>query len=194
MNKNTILSFLLSAAIVGGALWVAERSMTKPVAFSAVSNAPPLPQTPSAAPPESPKTVPARTRTEIVQDAQPRSGALSKCTIQGKTVYSDTNCPVGSKAEKIALHETAGIVSPAREALEDWAAKRHAQERNEEIITQKIVAANGPQTTKSDECQWLSERIDTLDARARQPQTGQMQDWIKDQRRGARDRQYALRC
>lgn len=48
-------------------------------------------------------------------------------------------------------------------------------------------------STKS-ECKALDARVEQLDAMARQPQSGQMQDWIRGQRQQARDRQFALRC
>lgn len=44
------------------------------------------------------------------------------------------------------------------------------------------------------ECKALDERVTQLDAMARQPQSGQMQDWIRGERKTARDRQFALRC
>lgn len=45
-----------------------------------------------------------------------------------------------------------------------------------------------------DPCKALDERIEHLDSIARQPQSGQMQDWLRGERKQARDRQFALRC
>ncbi|WP_299796901.1 hypothetical protein [Ramlibacter sp.] len=44
------------------------------------------------------------------------------------------------------------------------------------------------------ECKALDGRVEQLDAEARQPQSAQMQDWIRGQRQQARDRQFALHC
>jgi hypothetical protein len=44
------------------------------------------------------------------------------------------------------------------------------------------------------ECQSLDKQVEHLDAMARQPQSGQMQDWIRAQRQKARERQFSLRC
>lgn len=44
------------------------------------------------------------------------------------------------------------------------------------------------------ECQGLSAQAAQYDAMARQPQSGQMQDWITAEKRKVRDRQYALHC
>lgn len=44
------------------------------------------------------------------------------------------------------------------------------------------------------ECKLLDARIQELDALARQPQSAATQDWIRSERKKARDRQFALRC
>lgn len=44
------------------------------------------------------------------------------------------------------------------------------------------------------ECKALDAKIKNYDSMARQPQSGQMQDWISAQRKAARDRQFQLRC
>ena len=47
---------------------------------------------------------------------------------------------------------------------------------------------------KTGECQSLDASIRQYEAMARQPQPGQMQDWIAARKREARDRQFKLRC
>lgn len=49
-------------------------------------------------------------------------------------------------------------------------------------------------STKKAECKALDEQVARWDAMARQPQSAQTQDWIRGQRKKARDRQFALRC
>lgn len=44
------------------------------------------------------------------------------------------------------------------------------------------------------ECKALKANVAHYDAMARQPQSGQMQDWLSAQRKTARDRQFKLRC
>jgi hypothetical protein len=48
--------------------------------------------------------------------------------------------------------------------------------------------------TASAECTQLRELIASIDAVARQPLPGYEQDRLKDQRRHANDRRFALRC
>lgn len=57
-----------------------------------------------------------------------------------------------------------------------------------------VTRRNHQTVDKSAECQALEESIRQLDARARQPQTGYTQDWIRNERMKARSRQAALRC
>lgn len=59
------------------------------------------------------------------------------------------------------------------------------------------VNAQAPQAagrSKGEECKALDAHITQLDAQARQPQTAQMQDWLRSQKQKARDRQFQLRC
>ncbi len=51
---------------------------------------------------------------------------------------------------------------------------------------------NGPD--KATECRSLRSQIDAFDAQARQPQSGQMQDWISAQKKKARERWFRVGC
>lgn len=44
------------------------------------------------------------------------------------------------------------------------------------------------------ECKALNAQIQQYDSMARQPQSGQTQDWITAQRKKARDRQFQIKC
>jgi len=57
-----------------------------------------------------------------------------------------------------------------------------------------IVGANAPPAAQVAECMALAERIQALDSSARQPQSGQMQDWIRAERTAAVSRRAALHC
>lgn len=64
--------------------------------------------------------------------------------------------------------------------------------------TGSVQAANVQRTAQASgtraECAALKDRIVQLDALARQPQTGQTQDRIKEEKKQVRDRQFRLRC
>lgn len=57
-------------------------------------------------------------------------------------------------------------------------------------VINNVVARPSPR----DECKALDAQIHHWDDAARQPQSGATQDWIREQRKNARDRQFALRC
>lgn len=62
--------------------------------------------------------------------------------------------------------------------------------------TRSTVVTNqvSQQPSTSGECTVLKNRVAELDAMARQPQTGQTQDWISGEKAKARARQFQLRC
>lgn len=57
-------------------------------------------------------------------------------------------------------------------------------------VVQRPVQTGGTRT----ECAALKDRVVHLDALARQPQTGQTQDRIANEKKQVRDRQFRLRC
>ena len=58
----------------------------------------------------------------------------------------------------------------------------------------QAVAAPSPATNNQLACRALDEEVNRLDAWARQPQSAQMQDWIRSKRQNARDEQFRLHC
>lgn len=74
-----------------------------------------------------------------------------------------------------------------------------AQQRRDELDAAaqpgvQAVAAPPAATTKQLACRSLDEEVNRLDALARQPQSAQMQDWIRSKRQNARDAQFRLHC
>lgn len=74
-----------------------------------------------------------------------------------------------------------------------------AQQQRRPVAAQTTTIVNtvveqSPAVTRNAECKSLDARVDQLDAMARQPQSGQMQDWIRGERQKARDRQFRIRC
>lgn len=56
------------------------------------------------------------------------------------------------------------------------------------------VQYQSPGPARASQCAALNDQVAHYDAMARQPQSGQMQDWISQQRKVARDEQFRLRC
>ena len=57
-----------------------------------------------------------------------------------------------------------------------------------------LALAKTPHEKKIERCERLEQRIEKLDAQARQALSGPRQDRIRTQRMKARDEQYRLRC
>lgn len=56
------------------------------------------------------------------------------------------------------------------------------------------AATPDPAFARKGVCTALDQRVNHLDAMARQPQSAQTQDWIRSERQQARDEQFRLRC
>jgi|GEM_PF-6391431 len=126
-------------------------------------------------------------------DPAPRDGTIVKCTVNGKVTYSNTGCEAHQKQEKLALADSAGIVSPSRAQI-DATLARSRRERQTYTTGGSQVMTIGQAETNSAECESLRRHITWLDAVARQPRDAWTQDRIADQRRHATSRQHALHC
>lgn len=137
----------------------------------------------------------AKQRPMASQNAQPdaiaQPGKVTKCVVNGKILYSNEACPKGAKVQAVQLHDTAGVVSPPKEELADLTARRVA---SEQVYSQRLQQVSVLESSKKAECDELGKYIEWLDGMARQPQSGQMQDWIKERKAATQSRQYALHC
>jgi hypothetical protein len=57
-----------------------------------------------------------------------------------------------------------------------------------------VIQQQNPQVARQAECNGLRDSIANLDAQARLPQSGQMQDWLKQRRRELSDQRYRMQC
>lgn len=194
MQKELVLSFVLAVAVVGGALWLLDGPLSQRMqGYSHETGSSSSMQQPKPALEDALDKVPHQPE-NVTQDSATEPGKINKCVLNGKTIYSNAQCPTGAEVKSVELHDSAGIVSPPKEVLSELTAKRKAAElaaERELEAQQRVVRAS---SSNRDECQWLEKRIEYLDSLARQPQSGQMQDWIKEQKAAARSRQFAIHC
>jgi hypothetical protein len=191
MNKELTLSFLLACAVVTGVLWLiaaSDRPVQEPnIPDSAAKAFPHQTHVTNVPEPASASNLPP---SAVEQEIRSSAGGIVKCTVNGKTIYSDQKCPDGARTHQVQLHDTAGVISPKKETLAQLTAQRTAAENVRVGSPQPPAAAPSNQA----ECESLNKHIDWLDSMARQPQSGQKQDWIRQERRKARDRQIAIQC
>lgn len=192
MDKKMTMSFLLACALVIGVLWLvveSDRAGQKQNIPAPNANTSLPPHVAGVPGPTSDSSLQAGA---ALQGMPPGGSGIIKCTVNGKTIYSDQECPDGAKTHQVTLHDTAGVISPKKETLLHQPSQRVAAE-NTQFIPPQSLADAPPQTIQA-ECAYLILHIEQLDSMARQAQSGQMQDWIRQERRNARDRQAAIQC
>ena len=144
--------------------------------------------------------------------AQEGSG-IYKCVVAGKTIYSDTVCDKAGAVAEVKIHHAKGIVSPNRQTIDDtrakiqdqmWVDEEPGRTRTRTITldgvsnTYSVSSAPKPKVVvmpvNVERCGQFDQRLRDLDAMARQPQTGQMQDWIKSEKVNAQSQRAAMQC
>jgi hypothetical protein len=192
IQKDIVTSTVLAIAIVGGGLWLLDRSTS--ISTPVLQNVP-----------DQPRNITDRNISTSRTDRQPEDNAsdtaaipppvahgIRKCTVGGKTTYSNSECPEGTQTKAVVLHDSGGIVSPPKADLLMLMAQRKAAE-GQHGGRQSVVTMGTPQSA-TEECGLLDQHVQYLDSKARQPQSATTQDWIRQERSKARDRQVALHC
>lgn len=149
-----------------------------------------VPATPSGAR-EAPARQDARQRLE--PDAAPRVQRFAKCiSAAGAIAYSDGVCPSGTRAAEVAVNPDINLADGMSDAA------RQASMRNNSAIAQSVVEHERRVAMNVDSpnsaCAGLKALVASIDAAARQPQSAYEQDRLKEQRRQANDKMFALRC
>ncbi|MCY1163971.1 MAG: hypothetical protein V4455_18375 [Pseudomonadota bacterium] len=183
--ERSIIPWLASLILIVGLLYLGYQSITwwriQPTSNAVKSIAPPTNSTPPSAQdlPQESGATPA---------PEPGTRLITKCVVQGKTSYGDSNCATGAVATQVVTKANHNLLQ----------AVRVPPTQTEESPSPSTVIAqssSGPNiATIKAECAALDEHIKYLDALARQPQSGQMQDWIRGERKKARDRQFGIPC
>jgi hypothetical protein len=119
--------------------------------------------------------------------------AVIKCVANGVTLYAETeaDCLAHAKRTVVRIDSSQNISAPVPTLPP------------QPVLTAppvRIAAADPPAPTvdplaqKKVLCQTVEEEIKWIDERARQPLSGQEQDWLAAKRKKARDEQFRLRC
>lgn len=161
----------------------AER-VSPPIAESVRNTVPQPMQTPTQPLPVQPAHVYSNT-----PNATAGITPVAKCIVNGKTSYSDGSCPEGSVSSHIVTRDNHNLMAAVRPE-----AVQQTQSPVNPYRTEVQTHFFNPAAAQKSECQALEAQIQHWDAMARQPQSGQMQDWIREQRNRARDRQFSIRC
>lgn len=133
-----------------------------------------------AEPPGAPQTRPDASRQTIM-----------KCIERGRVSYGEAGACNGELVE-VPIDTRNNVVEPDRQALEYMARPRPQEPARPPPAA--ISRGAAPTQSGQTECQAIDAQIAALDAQARQPQTAQMQDYLKGLRAKLRSRQFELHC
>lgn len=120
----------------------------------------------------------------------PGTQVVTKCVVNGKTSYGDGACTQGATASLLTTRDNHNLMAAIRpEAIMPSKAA---------VVQPDAVEQSSPAipiaSAKKFQCQALDATVKNLDAQSRQPQGPQMMDWIKAERKKARDQQFRLSC
>lgn len=130
---------------------------------------------------------------ELESARSPRVQRFAKClTPTGEATYSDGPCPVGTQMGEVSVKPDANLADGVAQDTRQASMRHNGAIALSVYEHERRVAMNVD--SFSSECAQLNALIASSDAAARQPQSGFEQDRLRDQRKRARDRQFALRC
>ncbi|CAN7372027.1 hypothetical protein [Polaromonas sp. LjRoot131] len=157
--------------------WLTYRPPAAAIKQTTVSN-PPM-EHPSARPPQS----------SAPSVLDPGTKTVTKCVINGNTSYGDGSCGAGGVTTQVPTKANHNLMVAVRP---------QAPAQAEEPISQPVAEMKDQPTSAASvvkaRCEALEAKIASLDAMGRQPQTLQTYDWIRDERKKARDEQFRVPC
>lgn len=111
----------------------------------------------------------------------------------GRTFWANSHC----NQHRALVDRMVNV--PANVSFEQQVALAEGQRPAVRQVTQPRMLTVSPSPnavvgSQQYECDRLDAHVRYLDAMARQPQSGVVQDWIRGERQSARDRQFRLRC
>lgn len=123
-----------------------------------------------------------------IQSIPAEQSVVTKCVVQGKVSYGDGACPAGAVTSTVTTKSNQNIMA----AVSVQPNARAVTPEQRPIAPQ--VNPDVSYTAGKAECLALEAQIKSLDSMSRQPQGAQMQDWIREERKKARDRQARIPC
>lgn len=114
---------------------------------------------------------------------------VTKCVVNGHATFTDQECPHDSVASSVTVNTAnVGTVAPRTTAT------TNVQVDVAPAAQLPTPVVRPPVDARSLECPALELQIKQIDAMARQPQSGQIQDALAEQKKKLQSRQFALHC
>jgi hypothetical protein len=122
--------------------------------------------------------------------AAAHSGSIYLCkTYSGGTFWAQAHCNQHNALIERIVSVPDGLPWDQQVALAEQQRNGSRQPQHRVVPDEVNVHAS-----RKSECRSLDARITQLDGMARQPQGAQTHDWIRSERKQARDRQFEIRC
>ena len=197
------LHIILIWLLVGLVLWIAANwFLTHQRATQRLAAPPPAAQSQPAVEAPAPQAAlptedryPANTQAYRQNNPAASNQQVIKCTAGGKTMYSDTPCPIGALATAVQITQAPPVPpQPLRSAPPPTQTPANWPQPPIVIVQAPQTPVVDPSAMRQLECKALDDEIKRLDSWARQPNSGQTQDLIRDRRKRARDRQFEIHC
>ena len=135
---------------------------------------------------------------------QRQTQLVQKCVVNDRVTYSGaaeckgglaSQLDVGSAPDSGAQQFASSAVQTKAGQFADGLVAQRLQAPADDAAQAAAAAhARRLEASRRAECLQLDGIIGSLDSQARQPSSGQIQDWIRSQRTDARSRQFALHC
>lgn len=127
------------------------------------------------------------------QKRDERVDQVARCvSASGSVAYTDQPCRQSERAGLVELRPDSNLADGMSVEARQASNRSSALAAQQQAAHERRVAMNVTQS--SSECSELDSQIAALDAAARLPQPGSEQDRLRQERKRARDRQFALRC
>lgn len=184
--KIVVVTALLLFALFRIINWVLdERAQGKTANPSKPPNSSAAVELPNSRPP------PRETQAPDVSPEQPgKSRIITKCVVGSKTSYTDGPCATDAVSSQVITKLDQNLMDSVRPAP----AKAAIAPPQPETSPLPDQTQDRAATANAAECSELENRIIHLDNIARQPQGPQTQDWVRNERKKARDRQFRIAC
>lgn len=151
-----------------------------------------LEEQPFAQPADSSKRTPEEHPAVQPQTSQ-RIQRVAKClSPTGAVTYSDAPCPAGARPSAVDIRPDSNLADGMSDRERSNSLRQNVEAAQAIAAHERVVAVNVYQA--GTECPQLDALIAAIDSAARLPQPGLEQDRLREQRKRARDRQFALRC
>ncbi|HWW05137.1 hypothetical protein [Collimonas sp.] len=207
-------AFLLAIALVSGGLYAADHwfnpvNRNRVENLKKTANAAPLPGNPASPAPAAAATsttlagssTPPPSPPEYAQPSKPAlaadPGAIAKCSVDGKIVYTDKGCPQGSKTKPLQITDNAVIPGLDQAAIEQSLRQPQPLARARAAPPAAVIEPE-PVTSITTEpnvdCRALERRLDWLDYMAHRRHPPYIRDRMQRERDELQTRRFWAHC